>query len=84
MDATEDLSFEDAFSRLEEAVMRLEAGGLSIEDMVARFEEGMALVKLCYAKLDLAQARVRVLLSENGEIESEVPGADMVEPEDVG
>jgi len=62
-----ELSFEAAFSRLEETVTHLETGGLTIEDMVARFEEGMVLVKLCYQKLDAAQSRVRVLIHENGE-----------------
>ncbi len=65
----DNLSFEDAFSRLEEAVTRLEAGGLTIEDMVTRFEEGMALVKLCYQKLDQAQTRVRLLARDDRELE---------------
>ncbi len=65
----ENLTFEDAFSRLEEAVTRLEAGGLTIEDMVARFEEGMALVKLCYEKLDAAQTRVQLLARQDRELE---------------
>ncbi len=69
MEVPEDLSFEDAFNRLEEAVTRLEAGGMTIEDMVARFEEGMALVKLCYQKLDAAQARVRLLARNDRELE---------------
>ncbi len=69
MQVPEDLSFEDAFNRLEEAVTRLEAGGMTIEDMVARFEEGMALVKLCYQKLDAAQARVRLLARNDRELE---------------
>lgn len=64
-----DPSFEVAFNQLEDTVARLESGGLSIEDMVARFEEGMALVKLCYQKLDGAQARVQVLIRDEAEAE---------------
>lgn len=69
MDTTEDaglieLSFEEAFSRLEDAVLKLEHGGLTIDDMVDRFSEGMALIKVCYQKLDSAQARVTVLQRE--------------------
>ncbi|MGH2461981.1 MAG: exodeoxyribonuclease VII small subunit [Chloroflexota bacterium] len=63
----DDLTFEDAFGRLEDTVARLEAGGISIEDMVVRFEEGMALVKLCYRRLDGARARVRLLAEEGFE-----------------
>lgn len=71
----ENLSFEDAFNRLEEAVTRLEEGGMTIEDMVARFEEGMALVKLCNSRLDTAQARVRMLLGDDPDTESTDPDA---------
>lgn len=68
-DLPENLTFEEAFNRLEQAVTRLEAGGLTIEDMVAGFEEGMALVKLCYEKLDAAETRVRLLAREDRELE---------------
>lgn len=60
----DDLSFEEAFRRLEETVARLESGGLSIDDMIAQFEAGMGLVKLCYQKLDAAQLRVQLLLQD--------------------
>ena len=83
-EAVDDLSFEDAFSRLEETVVRLESGGLSIEDMVARFEEGMTLVKLCYRKLDGAQARVRLLAGEAFENEGLDFGQESVETEHEG
>ncbi len=55
------LTFEQAFSQLEEAVARLENGGLAIDDMVDQFERGMLLVRLCRERLDQAQARVTVL-----------------------
>lgn len=80
-EAVDDLSFEDAFSRLEETVARLESGGLSIEAMVARFEEGMTLVKLCYQKLDGAQARVRLLAGEAFENEGLDSDAESIETE---
>ncbi len=63
-DQVDDLSFEDAFGRLEDTISRLESGGLTMDEMVARFEEGMALVKLCYRRLDGAEARVRLLTEE--------------------
>lgn len=55
------LSFEEAFLKLEEAVARLEGGGLSVDDMVTQFEQGMSLVRLCRERLDGAQARVSLL-----------------------
>ena len=58
---TSELSFEDAFRQLEEAVAQLEEGGLSIDDLVSRYEQGMSLVVLCRARLDTAEARLTVL-----------------------
>lgn len=58
------MSFEDAFARLEETVNRLEGSGLTVDEMVARFEEGMSLARLCYERLNAAQARLTVLVRE--------------------
>ena len=57
-----DLSYEVAFEQLEETVARLEEGGLSIEELVALFERGMALVQICDARLDAAELRVAQLV----------------------
>ena len=53
------LSYEAAYRRLEEAVADLSAGGLSLEDALARFEQGMALANLCSTLLDQAELRVQ-------------------------
>ncbi len=76
-----DLSFEEAFSRLEDAVFKLENGGLTIDDMVAQFSEGMALIKICYQKLDAAQAKVSMLLRE-AEAVARVEAEAVAEDED--
>jgi len=74
---TDDLSFEEAFARLEEAVGRLEGSGLTIEDMVAQFEQGMRLARLCYERLNAAQARVSVLIRESEAFEEESPDGQL-------
>ena len=43
----EKLSFEEAFTRLEEKVQALEAGGLTLAEATSLFEEGMHLARLC-------------------------------------
>ncbi len=53
------LSYEAAYRRLEEAVADLSAGGLSLEEALARFEQGMALANLCSTLLDQAELRVQ-------------------------
>ena len=52
------LRFEDAFARLEELVDEMERGDLPLEQLLARFEEGVSLVRFCQAFLKQAQLRV--------------------------
>ena len=66
----ETVSFEQAYAELEETVRRLEAGDLLLEEAITLFERGMALVRLCNARLDGAELRVRQLLqAPNGSYE---------------
>lgn len=65
--------FEDAMKRLEEIVEALEAGDLPLEESLRRFEEGVALVKLCNSKLDEAERKVTLLLEEQDGKTREVP-----------
>jgi len=54
----EQLSFEEALSRLEKIVQTLEAGGLRLEEAVALFEEGMGLAKICNERLNAAELKI--------------------------
>lgn len=56
-----DLSFEEAYDRLEEVLSRLQMGNMSLNDSLAAFEEGMALAAHCQALLDAAELRVEQL-----------------------
>jgi exodeoxyribonuclease VII small subunit len=60
------LSFDDAFAELRTVVAELEAGGLSLEDTVARTERAMALNRHCEKLLAEAELRVRQLVSRPG------------------
>ncbi|MSQ62065.1 MAG: exodeoxyribonuclease VII small subunit [Dehalococcoidia bacterium] len=50
--------FEDVYARLEEAVRRLEDGGLPLDDAIAAYEEGMALARHCRDLLENAELRI--------------------------
>lgn len=54
-------SFEEAMVRLEEIVRSLEGGTAGLDDSLGLFEEGIALVKLCNAKLEGAEQKVKIL-----------------------
>jgi len=54
-------SFEELFRRLEETVAKLEEGGLTLNQSLALYEEGMALAQRCQETLDAAELKVRRL-----------------------
>ena len=60
------LSFDDAFAELRTAVAELEAGGLSLEDTIARTERAAALQRHCEKLLGEAELRVQQLISRPG------------------
>jgi len=48
-------------NRLEKIVQTLEAGGLSLEEAISLFEEGMQLAKICNQRLDAAELKISQL-----------------------
>lgn len=53
-----EMTFEAAFAELNDVVQQLEAGELSLEDMIALYERGQKLATLCQEQLDQAELRV--------------------------
>jgi len=54
--------YEDIVARLAKVVERLEGGGLSLEESIAAFEEGIRLARAGAARLEEAERKVEVLL----------------------
>jgi exodeoxyribonuclease VII small subunit len=54
--------YEDIVARLAKVVERLEGGGLSLEESIAAFEDGIKLARAGAAKLEEAERKVEVLL----------------------
>ncbi|MGH7729705.1 MAG: exodeoxyribonuclease VII small subunit, partial [Candidatus Eiseniibacteriota bacterium] len=59
-------SFEEALERLETIVEELEGGSLSLEQSLARYEEGMRLSRRLTQTLDQAEKRIERLVEEEG------------------
>jgi exodeoxyribonuclease VII small subunit len=57
-------TFEDAMRELEAIVKRLESGELSLEESLKTFEQGVALSKHCFQKLEEAEKRVSILMKD--------------------
>ena len=56
-----DLSFEEALKKLEEIVESMESDELPLETLLARFEEGARLAKICQSKLTEAELKIQQL-----------------------
>ncbi len=56
-----DLSFSDALARLQRVVEAMESEDLPLETLLARYEEGMKLVRVCEARLAAAEVRIQQL-----------------------
>ena len=56
-----ELSFEQALARLGEIVSKLENGSAPLDESLAMFGEGTALVRLCNEKLEKAEKQVKLL-----------------------
>jgi exodeoxyribonuclease VII small subunit len=54
-------SFEDAMQSLDASVAKLEEDKLPLEEMLARYEEGVALARYCGDKLEAAEQKVRLI-----------------------
>jgi len=52
------IRFEDALAELEQVVHDLEDGQIGLEESLARYERGVALLKGCYAQLRNAEQRI--------------------------
>ena len=57
----ENMTFEEAFRQLAEIAEKVEAGGLTLGDATAQFEQGMKLVQRCNHLLDSAELEVTTL-----------------------
>jgi len=57
----ENLPFEEALKRLEGIVEAMESEDLPLENLLARFEEGTQLAKVCQSKLADAELKIQLL-----------------------
>lgn len=62
------LGFEGALEQLQAVVRELESGQLTLDQSLLRYEQGVANLRRCYAALQSAEQRIRMLveLDENG------------------
>jgi exodeoxyribonuclease VII small subunit len=68
------ISFESAFSRLEEILERMNSGTISLDESLKLYEEADQLIVICHRRLNEAERKIEILVkNRNGELAS---GAD--------
>ena len=58
---TKSQSFEEALQALEAIVEKMESGAMGLEEMVAKFEVGQRLVRICTDRLNEVERRIEVI-----------------------
>jgi len=64
------LSFEEAMTKLEQIVDKLEEGDVPLEEAIIFYKEGMELSKLCHDKLKNVEDQLTQIITEDGRTES--------------
>lgn len=64
-------TFEQSIKELEQVVLEMEKGDLSLEDAIKNFEKGMELSKECSKRLEQAEKKINVLVNNNGVVEEQ-------------
>jgi len=65
--------FEDALKKLEEIVEELEGGDITLDKSLAKYEEGVGLLRLCRRKLEQAKKKIEILVkTKDGKIKTEL------------
>lgn len=57
----DNMTFELALAQLEKIVRELEDGQIGLEESLAHYEEGVALLKRCYSQLQKAEQKIVLL-----------------------
>ncbi len=61
----DDLTYEDAFSRLQKITELLEDGNVSLDDSIKYYEQGILLKNFCEKKLKDAEMKIKNVLDKS-------------------
>ncbi len=65
----EDLSYEEAFERLQEIIKLLENGNVSLDDSIKYYEQGVLLKTYCEDRLKKAELKIKSVLNETKNVD---------------
>ncbi len=58
------LTFEQAMEKLENIVSAMEQGGVPLDEMISKFEEGAAIANYCQEKLGSLKKKMEILVKD--------------------
>ncbi|MDW0117310.1 exodeoxyribonuclease VII small subunit [Sporosarcina thermotolerans] len=64
--SNETLRFEEAMSKLEDIVQKLESGDVPLEDAITLYKKGMELSAYCHGKLQDAEEQLITIIDKEG------------------
>ncbi len=80
MSQPETLTFEKAFSRLEEILEKMNSGALALDESIRLYEEADQLIQLCNKRLSQAETKIEMLVkNREGNLELSEAGTPMTE-----
>ncbi len=65
--APDSMSYEQAIGELESLIQRIEQGEVGLEESLAEYRRGAALLKRCRSILETAQAQIEELTADGAE-----------------
>ncbi len=68
-----DMKFEEAMTKLENEVKRLEGGNMALDESIDAFEEAVKLIGICNKQLEKAEQRVRLLTESSDGSVTDIP-----------
>ena len=66
MPENKDLSFKEAFSKLQDVLQKLETKEYDIEEMTKFYEKGLELKKYCSNVLEGEKKKIKIVAKKNG------------------
>ncbi len=76
MAAKKKLTFEEQLAAVESLIDKMESGGMTLEESMKRYEEGVAMLSSMEKELTTATQRLTVIRKNAGGEEEEVPLED--------
>jgi exodeoxyribonuclease VII small subunit len=75
------MKFEEAYSRLEEILEKMNSGKVSLDDSLKFYEEADQLIVTCTKKLSEAEKKIEMMIkNRNGEVVVDEAGTPSLQP----